>query len=216
MKTSSIALSLALAGFAAGANASTDDEIFRNGFDNVCRAAACLLQIDGFTGTGTIHGMGTTDHTSFLWLNRFSPEPADFPFALREVDIDFGTNGIAAYEKFDVYIYTDDDHDPTNGATLALALRGVMVENPLGAMQTVLFPYDLQLIDPCDILIAIVNRDAAGSFPAKADDGVAFAGRSWAGGFGMAIADPPDLAQLELQLAPDAVPGFTHNWILRG
>jgi hypothetical protein len=192
------------------------DLIFQNGFDSACQGGGCVFQIDGLTG-GSFNTVGATDHSTFLWLNRFSPESTDYPFTLTEITTIFGASGAAVGEHFDIYVYQDDDHDPTNGATLVGSLEGAQVEAPLNTLQTVVFPFGgILLIGPGDVLIALVNRDAIGYYPASADEGTAFANRSWVGGFDSGVPSMPDLSQLGLALTPSALPGFTHNWVVRG
>jgi subtilisin family serine protease len=178
------------------------------------------LQVD--VGLGS-HVLGVGSGTPVIFLNRFTPEAADLPFTLDRVDVEFlgeldnGDNGTVIGEKFDVYVYQDDDEDPSNGATLLGSVTDVEV-SVVDALQSVPVPGGIAVEGAGDVLIAVVARDATGGSPATFDDGPG-AGRSWLGtDFDVTIGDPPDLAAMALQKPEDlGIDGFeASNLVLRG
>jgi hypothetical protein len=75
--------------------------------------------------------IGLTAGGQFVWLNRFTPDPAEFPFTLEEVQVLFGAGvGVNVGEIVDVYIYedTDGDGDPGTNATFLASETGVTVQ----------------------------------------------------------------------------------------
>ncbi|MGA8277844.1 MAG: S8 family serine peptidase [Rhodanobacteraceae bacterium] len=199
------------------------DEVFQDGFDGappppsgVCTNGVCTLQIDGLPDSGgnfNSLGGGTSPFT-FLWLNQFTPDADEYPITLNTVDTIFSATGTTVGDVFDLYVFQDSDDDPSNGATLVGSVTGQTVAAPQNSLQTITIPSGVTLNGPGEILIALVNR-TVNAFPASADDAVDFAGHSWIGGLG-SVGSPPDLSALGLVLTPDALPSFTHNWIIRG
>lgn len=178
------------------------------------------LQVD--VGRGS-HVLGVGSGTPVIFLNRFTPAAADLPFTLDRVDVEFlgtldgGGNGAVVGETFDVYVYQDDDEDPSNGATLLGSVKDVAV-SVVDALQSVPVPDGIAVDGAGDVLIAVVARDATGGSPATFDDGPGV-GRSWLGtNFDATIGDPPDLAALALQKPEDlGIDGFdASNLVLRG
>jgi subtilisin family serine protease len=212
-----------------------------------CNNGACVLKIDTYTGSESLSAVGVDVGTYFLWLNRFTPDPTDYPFTLTNVQTIFlgslngGTVGAVVGDTFDVYVYQDNDNDPSNGATLVAAVPGVAVTAPLGSIQTITLPNGgVQLNGPGDVIIALDYHGPGGHSPATADSGPD-AGRSWLSqnfhsiapgksstspqgndtifidGFdGNTAPVGPDLATEDLVLASQAVSGFTDNWLIRG
>ncbi|MBO9661439.1 S8 family serine peptidase [Dokdonella sp.] len=178
------------------------------------------LQVD--VGLGS-HVLGVDSGTPVIFLNRFTPAVADLPFTLDRVDVEFlggldgGGDGAVIGEKFDVYVYQDDDEDPSNGATLLGSVKNVAV-SVLDALQSVPVPGGIAVSGPGDVLIAVVARDATGGSPATFDDGPGV-GRSWLGtDFEATIGDPPDLSAVALQKPEElGIDGFeASNLVLRG
>ncbi len=182
-----------------------------------CTASVCNLQIDGMPAAGgqfNALGCGAPPCT-FLWLNQYAPNAVEFPITLNSVDTIFSSTDTTLGDTFDLYIFQDNDADPSNGATLVKSVTGqtITVQN---ALQTITIPAGIVL--PAsggpDILIALVDRTAS-AHPASADNGVPFANLSWIGGLGN-VPSPPDLSTLNMTLTTGALASFTHNWIIRG
>jgi hypothetical protein len=117
------------------------------------------------------------------------------------------------------------------------AVPGVLVADPLGAVQTITLPNGgVELDGPGDVLIALEYHGAEGGSPATADTSGTYQARSWIGtihtdgahapagtdeifadGFDGATGPTgPDLAQEEMALISDVIPGFAQNFIVRG
>ncbi|HEY0179222.1 MAG TPA: S8 family serine peptidase [Dokdonella sp.] len=213
--------------------------------DNLCNNGACVLKIDNYEATdANVNALGAGPGTSFVYLNRFTPDATDFPFTLTEVQTLFvgllsdGTPGAVVGEPFDVYIYQDDDNDPSNGATLVAAVHDVPVASPLGTMQTIELPNGGVELTGGDVLVALQYHGLLGTHPASADSSGDFQERSYIGdvhedgadrstrgaddeifadGFdgGPAPPEGPDLAAEDMTLVTNVVPTFTHNFIIR-
>jgi subtilisin family serine protease len=209
----------------------------------LCNAGECVLKIDNHQDSDSnVNALGAGAGTYFVYLNRFTPDATDYPFTLTNVQTLFvgqlndGTQGAVVGETFDVYVYQDDDNDPSNGATLVAAVHDAVVADPLGSIQTIALPNGgVQLNGPGDVLVALEYHGAIGGHPASADDSGIFQSRSWIGdvhsdeahhpsgndeifsdGFdGAAGPTGPDLVAEHMQLATDVVPTFTHNFIIR-
>jgi subtilisin family serine protease len=212
----------------------------------LCNAGECVLKIDNHTDSDpNINALGAGAGTYFVYLNRFTPDATDFPFTLNNVQTVFvgplsnGDVGAVVGEPFDVYVYVDNDHDPSNGATLVAAVPGVLVADPLGAVQTIeLANGGVEIDGPGDVLLALEYHGALGAYPATGDDSGTYQSRSWIGDVHEAGANPapagadtifadgfdgevvpptgPDLSAENMVLVNSVVPTFTHNFIVRG
>lgn len=203
---------------------------------DACRGDACTLRLDGYGGYGYVRSLGgTLRGSTYVWLNRFTPSAADVPFTLDSVQTLF--RGIAASgrlcaavgDRFDVYVYRDDDGDPSNGASLLAALPDVAVSAPLGTLQSIALPNGGVRIDgPGDVLIALHWRGRVGTSPASFPVTGAPRQRSWIGtihtdgvdrlfadGFDDRTASAPDLAAEGLVPVFQAT-GADFNFLLRG
>jgi hypothetical protein len=162
------------------------------------------------------NAIGLTAGGQFVWLNRFTPSPADFPFDLTEISVLFRSgDGINVGELVDLYVYADADGNPANGATHVGSLTGQTVQ-ALDAFSIYPLPAAITLDGPGDVLIAVVNRTAgtgAGTFPAAIDQ-TASQVRSWIGLYGGNPADPPVLPAPTFGTIDSF--GFPGNWMVRG
>lgn len=158
------------------------------------------------------NGIGLTAGGEFLWFNRFTPNPADFPFTLNTVDVLFGSDSLCSVgDAVDVYVWTDADSNPNNGATYEGGASGTI--EVLDAFSS--YDVNLMLDGPGDVLIGVVNRgcDLAGQFPASIDQ-TASQGRSWITLYSGPVADPPVLPAPTQGVIDDF--GFPGNWMIRG
>lgn len=185
------------------------------------------LQADSFT-SGNFNLLGSPTASpplQFVWLTRFTPTPASFPFRLNTIQTIFGgavastppRNATELGELFDFYIYQDTDTNPANGATLIGSVTGVPV-TVQNDYQTITIPGGGLVINAAgggDILIAVVNRGRLGYFPASADVGPD-QNRSWIGGLNAIQPGAPNLATSSMTLTTAALASFTYNWIIRG
>lgn len=190
--------------------------IFGDGFD----PRPVGLAIDDGSIESALAG---PDFGQFLWLNRFTPDATtQLPFELQQVQVYWTPRyRVATGDMFDVYVYTDADHDPTNGAVLAASATGQTV-SVNEAFQTIDLPTPL-LIDAGsgDVLIAIVNRDGMSheydQWPAAIDTGNS-QHRSWVGTY--SAGDPSDAPSLPadatFSLLEDLGLSISGNWAIRG
>ncbi len=122
-----------------------------------------------------------------VWVNRFTPNSADYPFTLDEVSILFSNNGVTAGELFDLYLYEDldGDGDPTTGTTVLQAYVDVPVSVADGVTfsnYTLPTPIDYDLEG--DLLIGVYTTTAgtdSSEYPITLD-ATTPQGRSWIGG----------------------------------
>ena len=211
----------------------------------LCNAGECVLQIDTHQDSdANINALGAGAGTTFVYLNRFTPDPTDYPFTLTNVQTLFvgnlsnGGQGAVVGETFDVFVYQDDDNDPSNGATLVAAVHDVAVADPLQAIQTIALPNGgVTLNGPGDVLIALQYHGPTGGYPASGDITGVYQERSWIGdvhnaginapaggsdeifadGFdGSTVPTGPDLAAENMQIVSNVVATFEHNFIIRG
>jgi subtilisin family serine protease len=163
------------------------------------------------------NAVGLTNGGTFVWFNRFTPT-ADYPFRLEELWIMFrqGT-GINVGEIVDLYVYTDADGNPANGATHVASYTGVPVGAVDGTTWTVVdLPSPLLLEGPGDVWIVAVNRTAgtgAGTFVAAIDQ-TASQVRSWVGIDPGGIPNPPVFPTPTFGTIDSF--GLPGNWMLRG
>jgi hypothetical protein len=165
------------------------------------------------------NALGLTAGGQFIYLNRFTPDPALFPFTLQEVQHYFYTGqGVVVGDVFDVYIYedTDGDGDPGTGAVFLGDIQDVTAQ-ALDAWSVWPMPSPVTLNGPNDVLILLVNRTtvAPGTYPATMDQ-TTTQGRSWIGLYSAGNpADPPTLPADNLWGIVDSF-GFAGNWMVRG
>lgn len=176
---------------------------------------------DGFLETA----IGVNDASAayqFIWFNRFTPQPSDFPFVLDEIQVLFDNTiietNITIGDTIELAVFLDADGDPTNGATHLgsyfaeiLAIDGV-------TWSTYSLSPPLTLTDPGDVLIGVINRYVNSgisepSWPAALDT-TNGKDRSWIGWW---ITDPPSPPELPpndtLLLMSGSDAG---NWLIRG
>ena len=179
-----------------------------------CQDGNCTFQID--TLSTTFVGAGCATYCGLIWLNRFTPDPADYPITITSISTIFGDNAgwNAPGDHINIYVYTDDDDNPANGASAAGAYVGYTMPTPANTFTTIALPTPIVVDGPGDVLIALTNpAPNIGARPASADTGP-YAGRSWVARFndsGVA----PELDQVGLVQSPLGVPGLTGNWLIR-
>lgn len=177
-----------------------------------CVDGNCDLRADHFSAGYTAIGCG--ESCPMLWANRFSPPPDAFPLTLRTVTF---LTGSAAYvhagDRFDVYVYQDDDRDPRNGAALAGSQRGYAVATTGARLRSINLDPPIVLDGPGDVVIAMTNPAGNGPGPA-AGELSNFRGRSYVGNY---TGEDPDLgsAEVNLRLNPEAI-GSRANFVIRG
>lgn len=166
------------------------------------------------------NALGLTGGGQFLWFNRFTPSPLDFPLTLEQVQVMFGypgsTGGINVGELVDIYLFEDADGDPTNGATHLASLNDQAVQVVDGVTwSTFALAEPVDFTGPGDILVAVVNRTAGittGTFPAVVDQSPPSQGRSWIG-LGEVPEDPPQMPMPTFGVIDSFV--LAGNWMVR-
>jgi Zn-dependent metalloprotease len=154
----------------------------------------------------------------FLWCNRFTPDPGDFPFTLNEVQILFGSgSGVEIGELVDIYVYedTDGDGNPGTGAVLIGSMKDAPVQFINNANFSVYSITPITINGPGDIIVAVVNRTAGityAGYPAALDQSSA-KGRSWIGIYAGNPPDPPTLPSPTWSTIDAA--GYAGNWMIR-
>jgi PKD repeat protein len=167
------------------------------------------------------NAVGLTGGAQFLWFNRFTPSPFNFPVTLDRVEVMFGypgsTGGINVGELVDIYLYEDADGNPANGADHVASLTDQAVQAVDGITWSVFdLPAPVTFNGPGDILIAVVNRTAGvtpSTFPAVLDQTPPSQQRSWIG-FGAVPGDPPVMPMPTFGIIDGF--GIAGNWMVRG
>lgn len=174
-------------------------------------------------GAERLVGVGDGAHSSqFLWLNRFTPLPGEFPLSLDEIRVLFAKtdySGLRPGDGIDLVVYEDQDKDPGNGATLRGVWHTTVLETDGNTWSVYELPAAVALYGPGHVLIGVINRYAeAGitppTYPAALDQTTSLK-RSWIGWWSTMPPDPPTLPPDEhFALVDDTdSPG---NWLIRG
>jgi len=160
----------------------------------------------------------------FIWLNRFTPDPAQFPFYLNQIWVMF-TNETFIFppnvhmgDAIDLVVYQDSDGDPTNGADWLATFHETVqaIDGSTWSQYNLSTP--VYVSGPGDVLIAVIDRyvvsgDTSRSYPATLDEDNP-QDRSWIGWWNN---DPPDPAVIPpnntFNLMTDTNAG---NWLIRG
>lgn len=186
-------------------------------------ASLSMVLDDG--GHETAWGVNnTTSETAhqFIWFNRFTPQAAEYPFALNEIRVLFDGYGGGANvnigDAIDLVVYQDSDGDPTNGAEWVATINETIqaVDGTTWSVYSLSSP--VQLDGPGDVLIAVINRYTVSgvspmTYPATIDTTMG-QDRSWMGYWTGAPPDPailPPDTSLTLMTGTEA-----GNWLIRG
>lgn len=183
-----------------------------------CDNGNCVFKVDTLAAGGDFSVIGCASYCGQLWLNRFTPDPADYPVTITSITTVFGANpGLnVAGDKINVYIYGDGDTNPANGATPLGTFTSWTMPAPTGALVTIPLTTPVVVNGPGDLLVALTNPVGnMGAKPASADGGP-FAGRSWLALYNdSGSGTPPNLATSGIRLNPAAISGLNGNWIVR-
>jgi subtilisin family serine protease len=176
-----------------------------------CNAGNCTFDVDNFFSGYSAIGCDTA--CAFVWLNRYSPPPSAFPITLTSVTFLTGSSSyVHAGDRYDVYVYQDDDRDPTNGAVLAGSHKGYTIATAGARLRVVNLATPIVLNGPGDVVIALSRPNGTGPRPATAEVSE-FRGRSYTGNY---VGEDPDLgsAAVALKLNPEAI-GSNGNYVIR-
>lgn len=179
----------------------------------VCVDGVCKLQVDGLEGS--FSGLGCANLCPLVWLNQFTPDPADYPITITKVMNVFGTGAgwNAAGDNIDVYVYTDNDDDPSNGATLIGSHKGWAIVNPVNAFATINIDPPIVVSSGEHLLIALTNLPGNTGLRPSAMESTGFyqGTRSWIGDY---VGEDPDLGSAGVDLSRNDAGGFG-NYLIR-
>ena len=158
--------------------------------------------------------IGLTNGGEFLWVNRFTPDPDQFPFTLNRVETWWLAN-VNATDKMRIIIYqnTTGATDPASGAEF------LYQQDVTATASETWVSYDLDepvvFEGPGDVIIGLVNLETrTGIYPATIDENSA-KGRSWIGIYSGNVPNPPTLPPDYMWDELTAV-GFPGNFVIRG
>ncbi len=183
-----------------------------------CAGGNCAFQVDQMTTS--ISGLGCATWAAcdpgMLWLNRYTPNPADYPITITSVTTIFGSGAgwNAAGDKISVFVYQDNDSDPTNGATPVGTPTVYTMGTPINAFVTIPLTTPVTVTGPGDVLIALSNPNPGnvGGRPATMDGNGAFMGRSYIGDAVGNGTVAPNLVDTSLEINPAS---FAKNYVIR-
>lgn len=176
--------------------------------------ADILLSVDDGTAEDSI---GLTAGGQFLWLNRFTPDPADFPFVIDEISL-LMNNATAVGANLELVIWedTDGDGDPATNANFLYAENVTVQYNNMTTWNVYTLATPVGISGPGDVLVGVVNRSGASGlldYPAAIDQG-ATQRRSWVGLYTANPPEPPTLPpDSDFGIIDDF--GLPGNWTLR-
>lgn len=177
------------------------------------------LVVDDGTAENSIGVNDSVSAYQFIWLNRFTPDIADFPFNLEEISILWPSGQVSAGSSVELVVYqdTDGDGDPSNAELMGTF--NVTIQNVDGVTWDIYPLADpLLLGGPGDVLIGAINRwvnsgVSPSEWPANIDQ-TASQGRSWIGWWNTDPPVPPALPPDNTFGTIDAL-GFPGNWMIR-
>jgi len=176
---------------------------------------AVALVLDDGTRDNDI-GIGGT--WEMLWVNRFTPDPSEFPFNLNEVWIYFSSVGMVNVgDEIEIVIFenTTGGVDPAPGSNL-LGTYFATVQ-ALDTWNVYTLPAPVTFNGPGDAVIGAIGLEVPGTsyWPASIDQ-TTTQQRSWAGWYLTSPPpDPPFLPPDDTWLLIDSA-GFAGNWMVRG
>lgn len=176
------------------------------------------LALDDGTMEDSVGVNSTSAAFQFIWLNRFTPAAASFPFTLDTVSVFWPTGQVAAGNAMQLVVYEDTDADGDPHDAVLVGAQDVTVQS-VGAWNDYALTSPIALTGPGDVLIGFVDRfvtsgTTAPNYPAALDT-TASAGRSWIGWW---VADPPNPPALPPDTTFDTVDalGLPGNFMVRG
>ncbi len=89
----------------------------------------------------------------YLALNRYTPAAGAFPFLLRWISVYFNLEAPPEGTPIELVVLTDDDGDPTNGASLVLVHRTTVLFQYWSVFE---LPEPALLDGPGDVLVGVV------------------------------------------------------------
>lgn len=177
-------------------------------------AGALAFQLDDGSAENSIGDAG-----QFIWINRFTPNPADFPFLLEKVDVLFGDNNVTLGGAIEIVLHedTDGDGDPGTGASFLASYTDTVQFNDGVTFSSYSLVPPLQIDGPGDLLVGVINRygsEGFNDFPARIDT-TASQVRSWAASY--LAGDVPAMPTYPADEQWGTIDsfGFPGNWMVR-
>lgn len=160
-------------------------------------------------------GIGGT--WEFIWANRFTPAPSEFPFQLNEIQVYFSSVGMVNVGDniiLAVYENTTGSFDPAPGSNLLATFPATVQAVDAWNVYTLATP--VNLFGPGDVIIGVIGLEVPGTsyWPASIDQ-TTTQQRSWAGWWTVSPPpDPPVLPPDDTWILIDTY--FPGNWMVRG
>jgi hypothetical protein len=146
--------------------------------------------------------------SSFIFFNRFTPDPSLFPFELTSYQVFFPSAiGVTVGDEINLFVYEDADGNPANGATLLLNYPATIKALDAWNEYVPVLAEPLLIKGPGDVLIGIEALETPGTdyLPASIDT-TNSQQRSW---IGNSFLDPGSVGIIDSF-------GYPGNWMIRG
>ena len=133
-------------------------------------AGEISLVLDDGSVENAIGVVGGT--SSFIFFNRFTPDPSLFPFELTSYQVFFqSAMGVSVGDEINLFVYEDADGNPANGATLLLNYPATIKALDTWNEYVPELAEPLVINGPGDVLIGIEALETLGTdyFPASID-----------------------------------------------
>jgi uncharacterized repeat protein (TIGR01451 family) len=158
-------------------------------------------------------GLGGT--IEMLWVNRFTPNPIEFPFELNQIQIYFSSVGLVnPGDDIVLIIYenTSGSSDPAVGSNYLAAFPTTI--QAVDAWNVYDLATPIQFNGPGDVIIGAIGMETRTSYWPASMDQTATQARSWAGWWNASPPPTPPLLPPENWTLIDAY--FPGNWMVRG
>ena len=176
------------------------------------QALASLILDDG----SIEDSIGLGGFIEMLWVNRFTPDSALFPFEIDEVSVLFSSAGLVSVgDDITLILFenTAGSTDPAMGAHFLGSFDTTV--QALNAWNVYSLPTPVTFNGPGDAVIGVISKEIPNnpSFWPAAIDMTASQGRSWAGSYSTSPPpNPPTLPTDSWFLIDNYFPG---NWMIR-
>lgn len=152
----------------------------------------------------------------FVFLNRFTPGPSQFPLQITQIQVYFKSSfGVAIGDNIMLVVYEDADSNPANGATLLYSCPTTIQALDAWNVHNIAANPPLVVEGPGDILVGVIALEApeTGYFPAAIDQTTSEQ-RSWIGWWSTWPPDPSDFPPDE-NFEPIHTYDWAGNWMIR-
>jgi len=186
-----------------------------NGSGTKTALAPVTMQVDDGFSENQIGDGG-----QFVWFNRFTPAPSEYPITLEEIWVMFGSTEVNVGDAIELVVHTDTDGDgdPGTGAVLVGNYDVTVQEAGTGVWSVYPLATPLVLNGPGDVLIGAINRYGSEGFddyPAELDQ-TATQVRSWAATWNAGDVPVNPAYPADEQWGTIDSFGLPGNWMVRG